>query len=261
MKVVYRKFDTPVVVNGAVAQAGDNGSVSLDEANYSDYTAVWQTMRKFTLERDSDTLDEIWSVQHAPIYTRGQRDRTSTPEPGGIPVLDIDRGGLITYHGPGQAVLYLMLDLKRLGIGVRSLVNGIEQSVIDLCSVFDVSAQRRDNAPGVYVGGAKLASLGLRVRNGRTYHGLALNVDMDLEPFDRIVPCGLDGVEATQLRDLGVCVSVEDVAAGLLDRIALRFGYEVVTEQGFGAPSQTFSSPEPSAQPTHGQGNGTVMLS
>ncbi len=202
-------------------------TVLYKELGLCEYEPVWQSMRTFTLERDDDTPDEIWSVQHPPVYTRGQRDRDSAPEDTRIPVVDIDRGGLITYHGPGQAVLYVMLDLKRHGIGIKRLVNALEQAVIDLGEAQGFVAARRDGQPGVYVDGRKLASLGLRVRKARTYHGVALNVDMDLDPFAAIVPCGIEDIEMTQLRALGCDLSVADASLALSRLFAARLGFEL----------------------------------
>ena len=163
------------------------------------YQEIWDAMRACTAARDADSADQIWLVQHPPVYTQGQAGK---PEhllaPGDIPVIQIDRGGQITYHGPGQTVMYLLLDLRRAGIGIR--------------------AQSRIDAPGVYVDGKKIASLGLRVRGGCTYHGVALNVDMDLEPFSRINPCGLVGMQMTQLRDLGVALDADAAGTALAAR-------------------------------------------
>lgn len=170
-----------------------------------DYTPVWHDMQRFTDERGVDTPDELWLVEHPPVFTVGLNGK---PEhllaPGGIDVVKVDRGGQVTYHGPGQVVLYLLVDLRRRGLGVRALVSRMEQAVVDLLRDYGIAAYARQDAPGVYVDGAKVASLGLRVRRGCSYHGLALNVDMDLEPFGRINPCGYPGLAVTQLRDLGV---------------------------------------------------------
>ena len=184
------------------------------------YQEIWDAMRACTAARDADSADQIWLVQHPPVYTQGQAGK---PEhllaPGDIPVIQIDRGGQITYHGPGQTVMYLLLDLRRAGIGIRALVSLIEESVIGYLQELGIRAQSRIDAPGVYVDGKKIASLGLRVRGGCTYHGVALNVDMDLEPFSRINPCGLVGMQMTQLRDLGVALDAN--AAG--EALAARF--------------------------------------
>jgi len=184
------------------------------------YQEIWDAMRAYTAARDATSEDQIWLVQHPPVYTQGQAGK---PEhllaPGDIPVIQIDRGGQITYHGPGQTVMYLLLDIRRAGIGIRALVSLIEASVIGYLQEQGISAQARADAPGVYVDGKKIASLGLRVRSGCTYHGVALNVDMNLEPFSRINPCGLVGMQMTQLRDLGVALDAN--AAG--EALAARF--------------------------------------
>ena len=183
------------------------------------YQEIWDAMRACTAARDADSADQIWLVQHPPVYTQGQAGK---PEhllaPGDIPVIQIDRGGQITYHGPGQTVMYLLLDLRRAGIGIRALVSLIEESVIGYLQELGIRAQSRIDAPGVYVDGKKIASLGLRVRGGCTYHGVALNVDMDLEPFSRINPCGLVGMQMTQLRDLGVALDADAAGTALAAR-------------------------------------------
>lgn len=174
-----------------------------------DYEATWRAMIDFTAARNETTPDEIWCCEHAPVYTLGQAGK---PEhllaENGIPLVKIDRGGQITYHGPGQVVIYLMIDLHRRKLKVRELVTRLEQAVIDLLAEYGVAAERRESAPGVYVqqGGvsAKIAALGLRIRNGRSYHGLCFNVDMDLSPFAAINPCGYPGLAVTQSKDLGI---------------------------------------------------------
>ena len=180
------------------------------------YQEIWDAMRACTAARDADSADQIWLVQHPPVYTQGQAGK---PEhllaPGDIPVIQIDRGGQITYHGPGQTVMYLLLDLRRAGIGIRALVSLIEESVIGYLQELGIRAQSRIDAPGVYVDGKKIASLGLRVKGGCTYHGVALNADMNLEPFSRINPCGLAGMQMTQLRDLGVPLDAETAGQAL----------------------------------------------
>ncbi|QTR51729.1 lipoyl(octanoyl) transferase LipB [Candidatus Thiothrix anitrata] len=169
------------------------------------YLPVLQQMQDFTRERTAATVDELWLVQHLPVFTLG---RNGKPEhvlaPGDIPVVPIDRGGQVTYHGPGQLVVYLLLDIRRKALGVRELVMGIEQSIITLLARYGITAQGDREAPGVYVQGSKIAALGLRVTRGYTYHGLSLNVAMDLEPFQRINPCGYAGLQVTQCRDLGI---------------------------------------------------------
>lgn len=182
-----------------------------------EYTPVWHDMQRFTDERGVDTPDELWLVEHPPVFTvglNGKQEHLLTP--GAIEVIQVDRGGQVTYHGPGQVVLYLLLDLRRRGLGVRVLVSLMEQAVIELLAGYGIVAVARQDAPGVYVDGAKIASLGLRVRRGCSYHGLALNVDMDLEPFGRINPCGYPGLTVTQLRNLGVPDDLATVGEKLL---------------------------------------------
>jgi lipoyl(octanoyl) transferase len=166
------------------------------------YEPTWRAMQSFTDRRGPDTADELWLLEHPPVYTLGKAGlREHILDPGDIPVIQTDRGGQVTYHGPGQLVAYLMLDLNRAGLGVKRLVHLLEQSVVDLLAGHGIESSTRPNAPGVYLGEAKIASLGLRVRRGCSYHGLALNVDMDLEPFSRINPCGYPGLAVTQMRD------------------------------------------------------------
>lgn len=181
-----------------------------------EYEPTWRAMQDFTARRSADTPDEIWLLEHPPVYTQGQAGK---PEhliaATRIPVVPIDRGGQITYHGPGQVVAYVLVDLRRRGYGIRELVARLEQAVIDLLAAQGVAAARLAGAPGVYAGGAKIAALGLRVKHGCTYHGLALNVDMDLAPFAAINPCGYAGMAVTQCRDLGVELSVADAEQAL----------------------------------------------
>jgi len=181
-----------------------------------DYLPTWQAMQQFTATRTSQTLDEIWLLEHPPVYTLGQASRPEhllAPDP--IPVIKTDRGGQVTYHGPGQVIAYTLLDIVRRGLGVRSLVNTLEQAVVNLLEDYGIAAHTQPEAHGVYVGMAKIASLGLRVRHGRTYHGLALNVSMDLSPFARINPCGYPGLPITQLSDLGGPTDPVEVAEAL----------------------------------------------
>ena len=197
------------------------------ELGLVDYPVAWQAMQRFTNERQPDTVDEIWLLQHPRVFTQGQAGKAEhLLLPGDIPVIQADRGGQVTYHGPGQLVCYLMLDVRRLGFGVRELVSRIEQSLIDLLASYDVQALANPDAPGVYVQGAKIASLGLRIRNGRSFHGLALNVDMDLEPFGRINPCGYAGMAMTQLADLVEGpIAFAEVGARLRDELVKHLGY------------------------------------
>ena len=186
----------------------------------SDYRQTWRAMQDFTNARLSDTPDELWVTEHPPVFTQGLNGRAEhLLAPGDIPVVQIDRGGQVTYHGPGQLVLYCMLDLNRLGLGVKRLVRLLETSVIELLRDYAIDAHGRPGAPGVYVGEAKIAALGLRIRKGCCYHGLSLNVNVDLEPFSRINPCGFQGLEVTRMLDFGVDANVEHVGrklAGIL---------------------------------------------
>lgn len=182
-----------------------------------DYLTTWTLMRDFVASRTPATADEIWILEHPPVYTLGLAGkREHLLAPGAIPVIESDRGGQVTYHGPGQLVAYLLLDLKRLGIGPRELVRRIEASLITVLAACGLTGERRSGAPGVYVGAAKIAALGLRIRQGCSYHGLALNVDMDLEPFTRINPCGYKGLAVTSLAALGVAMPMLEVRAYLV---------------------------------------------
>lgn len=190
-----------------------------------DYEPTWRAMQDFTAARDASTPDELWFLEHPPVFTLGLNAK---PEhllnPGDIPVVQIDRGGQVTYHGPGQLVAYVLLDIARRHLGVQRLVQLMEQAVIDLLAEHGVNAEGRRDAPGVYVEGAKVAALGLRVKRGRTYHGLALNVAMDLEPFGRINPCGYPGMRVTQLSDLGISLNLDAVAAQLESHLTRLLG-------------------------------------
>jgi lipoyl(octanoyl) transferase len=185
-----------------------------------DYEPTWRRMQAYTETRDALAADELWCLEHPPTFTQGMAGKAEhVLAPGDVPVVQIDRGGQVTYHGPGQLVVYPLLDLRRLGFGVRELVTAIEQSIIDYVAGFGISAVARRDAPGVYVAGAKLAALGLRIRRGCSYHGLALNVQMDLTPYARINPCGYAGMAVTQLASLGGPSSVREAAAGLLPHL------------------------------------------
>ena len=193
------------------------------ELGLREYTPVWQAMRSFTESRSPDTRDELWVVEHHPVFTLGQSgDKSHVLEVVDIPIVESDRGGQVTYHGPGQLIIYVLVDIVRSGIGVRPLVRILEQAVIDLLACVAVDAQRITNAPGVYVNGRKIAALGIRVKRGRCYHGLSINVDMDLTPFQLINPCGYPGLEVTQLADLGVGWAVGEVARRLLQELTLQ---------------------------------------
>lgn len=181
-----------------------------------EYEPTWRAMQRFTDERTETTPDEIWFLEHPPVFTLGMNGkREHVLAPGDIPVVQIDRGGQVTYHGPGQLVVYPLVDLRRAGLGVRELVTALERAVIQYVAELGIVAECRRNAPGVYVEARKLASVGIRIRRGASYHGLALNVSLDTEPFTRINPCGYQGLEVTRLQDLGAARSVSDAASGL----------------------------------------------
>jgi lipoyl(octanoyl) transferase len=191
-----------------------------------DYRETWQAMLDFNAARGDDTPDEIWFLEHPPVFTLGLAGKTEhVLAPGDIEVIPIDRGGQVTYHGPGQLVVYPLLDLKRLKLGVRALVCALEKAVVDVLSGYGIDAVPKADAPGVYVDGRKIAALGLRVRRGCSYHGLAFNIAMDLEPFRRINPCGFAGLETTQVVDLGGPAEVDRVGRDLLPHLLERLGY------------------------------------
>jgi len=191
-----------------------------------DYVPVWREMQAFTEARTEESPDELWVVEHPPVFTMGLNGKAEhLLNPGDIPVINVDRGGQVTYHGPGQLVIYTLLDIQRRHLGVKELVRYIEQAVIDLLSDFGIEAQGRENAPGVYVAGAKIAALGLRVKKGRTYHGLALNIDMELAPFSRINPCGHADMAVTQTRDLGIPASMPELRDRLIEHLRTVLGY------------------------------------
>lgn len=185
------------------------------------YEPTWRAMQAYNQARDPAAGDQLWLVEHPPVFTLGLAGRREhVLDPGTIPVVATDRGGQVTYHGPGQAVAYLLMDLRRAGLGVKELVRRLEQSAIDVLAAYGVRGERRPGMPGVYVDGAKIAAIGLRVARGCTYHGIALNVDVDLAPFARIDPCGYPGLASTRLADLGVGDSMTVVQDRLAERIA-----------------------------------------
>ena len=190
-----------------------------------DYEPVWRAMQAFTDQRDVDTPDELWLVEHPPVFTQGQAGRAEhLLAPGDIPVIQVDRGGQVTYHGPGQLVAYPLIDISRAKIGVRALVKGIEQVVIDVLKSYGVDAQLLEGAPGVYIDGVKIASLGLRIRRGKSFHGLSFNINMDLEPFQRINPCGFKGLQVTNLSAIAD-VSMDEVENRLITGLSQVLGY------------------------------------
>ena len=189
-------------------------TLALRELGRVDYHKVWRDMQSFTAARTATTPDELWLLEHPPVFTLGRNGKQEhLLDTGNIPVIQVDRGGQVTYHGPGQLVAYTLLDLNRRGLGVQSLVQLLEQAVIDLLARHGVEAHRRRKAPGVYVDDRKIAALGLRIRKGCSFHGLCLNVDMDLAPFSMINPCGFAGLQVTRMSDLGISATLEQVAS------------------------------------------------
>ncbi len=204
-----------------------NPELCIKNIGHVDYQTCWLAMKEFTDKRGPDTLDELWVVEHDPVYTVGLNIRKQHyPEPNtNIPVVETDRGGDITYHGPGQLVIYLLLNLRRRNIGIRQLVNNIEQSIIDCLKQHDITAARKKDAPGVYINEKKIAALGLRIRKGCSYHGLSFNLDMDTRPFSKIPPCGYKNLEVTQLSDFINEVNKARVTSDLIRQLQLRLGY------------------------------------
>lgn len=200
-----------------------NQPLIIRQLGHTDYEATWHAMQQFTAERDENTPDELWLTEHDTIYTLGlNRKDVRLPSRTDIPLVLVDRGGKITYHGPGQIVIYLLIDLKRKGLTIRQLVSAMENSIIGLLNGYGIKAVARADAPGVYVDGEKIAALGLRLKNGRCYHGLSMNVQMDLSPFDAIDPCGYVGLKVTDMRTLGIPdldnkANYDKLAARLLD--------------------------------------------
>jgi lipoyl(octanoyl) transferase len=196
------------------------------------YQDVMSAMQHFTSRRDATTVDRLWLVEHPPVFTQGRNGKAEhILSDSDIPIVETDRGGQITYHGPGQLVMYCLIDLRRRQLGVRHLVSALEQSVIRLLAEYEIQASTREDAPGVYVGNDKIAALGLRIRTGASYHGLSLNCDMDLAPFSYIRPCGLQGVGVTQLADLGVGATIEQITQQLCAQFCAQLGYNAPLHQ------------------------------
>ena len=192
-----------------------------------DYTSVWRDMQSFTDNRDDSTPDEIWCVEHPPVFTQGQAGKAEhILNPGNIPVIPVDRGGQVTYHGPGQLVMYPLIDIRRMSMGVRCLVSHLENSVIEVLAMYDIEAHSDPKAPGVYVAsGAKICSVGLRIRKGRSFHGLAFNINTDLTPFSGINPCGYAGLQVTSMHELGKTVEQAEISEAMIHALAGRLGY------------------------------------
>jgi lipoyl(octanoyl) transferase len=217
-------LSNPNAADGAV----NAERVYLRRLGLADYEPVWHDMQAYTDRRNASSDDEIWVVQHPPVFTQGQAGKAEhILAPGEIPVVQVDRGGQVTYHGPGQIVVYPLIDITRKGIGVRDFVHRIEESIISVLAHFGVTGERLAGAPGIYVDGAKIASLGLRVRRGRSYHGLAFNIDMDLEPFGRINPCGYAGLQVTQLSTFAQ-ITYGEVENLLVASLGRQLGYSEI---------------------------------
>jgi len=201
-------------------------TLHIRELGLIDYETTWRAMQAFTAERNENTTDELWLAEHNAVYTLGlNRKDARLPSRDDIPLVLVDRGGKITYHGPGQTVIYLLIDLNRKSLTIRQLVSAMENAIVSLLEENGITAKARPDAPGVYVNGSKIASLGLRLKNNCCYHGLALNIDMDLAPFDAIDPCGYQGLQVTQTRDLGIAINPQDAGTTLLSRLAKNLNY------------------------------------
>ena len=201
--------------------------VVVRDLGLQDYEPLWRRMQAFTDTRDRDTDDEIWFTEHPPVYTLGlnaRREHLLAPDE--IPVVQVDRGGQVTYHGPGQLMIYPLIDLRRARLGVRDLVTGLERAVIDVVAEYGIDAVARRDAPGVYVDGRKIASVGLRIRRGASFHGMALNIEMDLEPFNRIDPCGFAELEVTDLRGIGIAAARNSIRDAMQARLLEHLGLE-----------------------------------
>jgi lipoyl(octanoyl) transferase len=206
----------------------ESPAINVRELGLCDYQSIWDEMRQYTLARDHHSPDQIWYLQHHPVFTLGLNGKHHhLLNKSDIPVIEVDRGGQITYHGPGQLVAYLLIDINRLDIGIKELVRDMEQAIIDYLSTYGINAKRMAGAPGIYVDGAKIAALGLRVKKGRTYHGLSFNVDMDVSPFNDINPCGYEGMPVTQLADLlgNKCPAIDRVKSELHAQLCRQLGY------------------------------------
>ncbi|KZN42637.1 lipoyl(octanoyl) transferase LipB [Pseudoalteromonas luteoviolacea] len=212
-----------------------NHSVIIRQLGRQSYEPIWQKMQAFTDQRDESDADEIWLVEHEPVFTQGQAGKSEhVLAPGDIPVVKVDRGGQVTYHGPGQQMMYVLFNLRRLKIGVRELVTWLEETIIDALQEYNIKAYAKPDAPGVYVDDCKVASLGLRVRRGCSFHGLALNVNMDLSPFLRINPCGYAGMQMVQTSEINGPASLDQAGQGLIKHMLKRLNAEhVVHTEGF----------------------------
>lgn len=200
--------------------------VVIKSLGYQEYGPIWEQLKLFTQSRSAQTIDELWVLEHHPVFTQGQAGK---PEhilnPGNIPIVQSDRGGQVTYHGRGQLIIYFLIDITRKNMNIRALIDLIQAAIIELLAIYNISGHLKADAPGVYVDNAKICSLGLRVRHGCTYHGLSLNVDMDLEPFTRINPCGFADLQMTQIKHYAPIVNIQDVTDNLLPILKRKLGY------------------------------------
>lgn len=209
-----------------MSNSASGNNLVVRELGRRDYEPVWRAMQRFTDQRDEATVDEIWLLEHPPVFTQGQAGKSEhLLSPGDIPVIQVDRGGQVTFHGPGQLVGYLLIDIRRMGIGARELVTRIEQALVATLATLGISAAPRQDAPGVYTSNKKIASLGLRIRKGCSFHGLALNIDMDLTPFRRINPCGYAGMEMAQVKDFVTKPDFAAIQQQLLKELIAKLGY------------------------------------
>ena len=231
-------MNTAATISSETRQPACGDRILLRRLGLADYEPVWHAMQAYTDERNEGSEDELWLVQHPPVFTQGQAGKVEhLLATGAIPVIQVDRGGQVTYHGPGQIVAYPLVDIRRKDVGVRDFVHRIEEAIIQVLAHYGVTGERIDGAPGIYVNGEKIASLGLRVRRGCTFHGLAFNIDMDLEPFRRINPCGYAGLRVTQLCDFAE-VTFSEVETRLVVSLQEQLGYsEVVPGQQWELPS------------------------
>ena len=213
-------------------QSSSTRDLEVRDLGLSDYQSVWDQMRAYTLARSTNSIDQFWYLQHSPVYTLGLNGkRKHVLRTDNIPLISTDRGGQVTYHGPGQLIAYLLIDMPRKHIGIKDVVNAMEQAVIDYLQSLNIHSERLAGAPGIYVDGAKVAALGLRVKHGCTYHGLALNVDMNLSPFKNINPCGYENMPVTQIKDLmASCSDLNSVKADLHRHLCQHLGYNTETQ-------------------------------
>ncbi len=207
-----------------------NPKLKLRPLGIKSYMSAWEAMQDFVINRQQDDISELWLVEHPPVFTQGQAGKAEhVLNPGDIPVVQSDRGGQVTYHGPGQAVIYILINLQEADVGIRTLVQQIEEAVIRLLARHNISGQRREGAPGIYVDDAKIASIGLRVKKFNTYHGVSINTDMDLEPFSRINPCGYEGLAVTDLKRQGSNASVASIHTQFASELAELLGYTIIS--------------------------------